>query len=136
MYPIVDRLAVHPTTTEQRYPQPGDPNPVVGLSVIRVEAAQGARTHHDHVWAGGSAEYVPRFGWTPVESHGDPKIGETEPQRYIGVSRRLMLFFATEFEPGVAPIDPRANLFTVAPFGEPTEVRLAPHVVTRWEEFG
>ncbi|HVN75009.1 MAG TPA: alpha/beta fold hydrolase [Thermoanaerobaculaceae bacterium] len=64
-YPIVDRLALHPTATEQRYPQPGDPNPAVGLSVIRVVAARGARTHYDRAWAGASAEYVPRFGWTP-----------------------------------------------------------------------
>jgi transglutaminase-like putative cysteine protease len=78
--------------------------------------------------------YLPRFGWAPVESHGDPQIGATEPQRLIGVSNRLMLFFATEFEPGVAPIDPRANLFTIRPFGEPTEVRLARDVVVRWNE--
>ncbi|MBZ5589915.1 MAG: DPP IV N-terminal domain-containing protein [Acidobacteriia bacterium] len=67
-HPIVDRLETHPATTEQRYPQPGDPNPVVGLSVIGVEAAQGARADRDHVWAGGTAEYVPRFGWTPESS--------------------------------------------------------------------
>jgi len=62
-YPIVDRLPVHPTTTQQRYPQPGDPNPIVGLSVIEVEARDGARARH--TWAGGGsdAEYVPRFGW-------------------------------------------------------------------------
>ena len=67
-YPIVDRLETHPTTTEQRYPQPGDPNPVVGLSVIPVDAAPGVRARRDHVWAGGNAEYVPRFGWTPDSS--------------------------------------------------------------------
>jgi dipeptidyl-peptidase-4 len=64
-YPIVDRLENHPTTTEQRYPQPGDPNPVVGLSMIQVEAPKGGLTHRDHVWTGGNAEYVPRLGWTP-----------------------------------------------------------------------
>ena len=67
-YPIVDRLETHPTTTEQRYPQPGDPNPVVGLSVIPVDAAPGVRARRDHVWAGGNAAYVPRFGWTPDSS--------------------------------------------------------------------
>ena len=64
-YPIEDRLGVHPTTTQQYYPQPGDPNPVVGLSAVRVEAENGVRSRRDAVWNGGNAEYVPRFGWTP-----------------------------------------------------------------------
>lgn len=67
-YPIVDRIASHPTTTDQRYPQPGDPNPAVGLSVIEVSDRQGVRVRRDHAWTGGSAEYVPRFGWTPDSS--------------------------------------------------------------------
>ncbi len=64
-YPIVDRLPPHPATAQQRYPQPGDTNPTVGLSVIEVEAKAGARAHRDHAWSGGNAAYVPRFGWTP-----------------------------------------------------------------------
>ncbi len=64
-YPIEDRLQVHPKTEWQHYPQPGDPNPVVGVSVVRVDGAPGARVRRDRVWSGGNAEYVPRFGWTP-----------------------------------------------------------------------
>jgi dipeptidyl-peptidase-4 len=64
-YPIEDRTRVHPKTTWQHYPQPGDPNPVVGVSVVQVEGVRGARTRRDRVWSGGNAEYVPRFGWTP-----------------------------------------------------------------------
>lgn len=62
-YPIVDRLGVHPTTTGQCYPQPGDPNPVVGLSVVEVEARGGARTRRGHALSGSDAEYLPRLGW-------------------------------------------------------------------------
>lgn len=62
-YPIVDRLAVHPTTTQQRYPQPGDPNPAVGLSVVEVEATDGVRARRTHAWSGSDVEYLPRFGW-------------------------------------------------------------------------
>ncbi len=64
-YPIEDRLGLHPKTTWQHYPQPGDPNPVVGVSVVQVESPAGARTRRDRIWRGENAEYVPRFGWTP-----------------------------------------------------------------------
>ena len=64
-YPLEDRTRVHPKTTWQHYPQPGDPNPVVGVSVVQVEGVGGARTRRDRVWSGANAEYVPRFGWTP-----------------------------------------------------------------------
>jgi dipeptidyl-peptidase-4 len=62
-YPLVDRLRNHPTTTEQPYPQPGDPNPVVGLSVVEVEAKDGKRLRRDLVFRGNGVEYMPRFGW-------------------------------------------------------------------------
>ena len=62
-YPIEDRLPVHPTTTWQHYPQPGDANPVAGVSVVEVEGTTGTRARRD--LACGGAEYVPRFGWTP-----------------------------------------------------------------------
>ena len=64
-YPIEDRTQIHPKTTWQHYPQPGDPNPVVGVSVVQVEGVSGARTRRDRVFSGGNAEYLPRFGWTP-----------------------------------------------------------------------
>jgi transglutaminase-like putative cysteine protease len=110
----------------------GLPARYIAGSAIRRDLVHGE--YLDHVNHKIVEVYLPRFGWTPVESTGNRELGATEPQRYIGASMHLMLFFATECEPGVAPLDPRANLFTVAPFGERTEVRLAPHVVTRWNE--
>ena len=67
-HPIVDRMATHPTIAQQRYPQPGDSNPAVGLSVIEVADRAGGRIRRERTWAGGDAEYVPRFGWTPDAS--------------------------------------------------------------------
>lgn len=62
-YPIVDRVAVHPTMTQQRYPQPGDPNPLVSLSMVEVEASGGVRARRTFAGGGSDAEYLPRFGW-------------------------------------------------------------------------
>jgi len=67
-YPIVDRIKTHPTTVDQRYPQPGDPNPTVGLTLAEVAARGGARTVREHTFAGPSPEYLPRFGWMPDSS--------------------------------------------------------------------
>jgi dipeptidyl-peptidase-4 len=63
-YPIEDRLPVHPRTSEQHYPQPGDPNPSVGLSVIEVHATGGVPLRFTYALSGSEAEYLARFGWT------------------------------------------------------------------------
>ncbi|HTJ30407.1 MAG TPA: DPP IV N-terminal domain-containing protein [Acidobacteriaceae bacterium] len=63
VYPITDFIPTHPTVDEQRYPQPGDPNPDVRVGVV---SANGGKT----VWVKlppeafhAGDDYVPRFGW-------------------------------------------------------------------------
>jgi dipeptidyl-peptidase-4 len=58
-YPITDWMPTHPTVDMQKYPQAGDPNPVVRLGVV---SASGGDTKwisltDDH------DTYIPRFGW-------------------------------------------------------------------------
>ncbi len=63
-YPITDWVPVHPTVDQQRYPQPGDPNPEVRVGVA---GTSGGKT----TWmklppeAGFKPgdDYIPRFGW-------------------------------------------------------------------------
>ena len=62
-YPITDWIPVHPTVDQQRFPQPGDPNPDVRIGVV---APRGGKT----VWIKFPGEafkagddYIPRFGW-------------------------------------------------------------------------
>ena len=65
-YPITDWIPTHPAVDEQRYPQPGDPNPEVRVGIV---AEHGGKT----VWVKlpgtftGGEDYIPRFGWV------DPK---------------------------------------------------------------
>lgn len=59
-YPITDWLPTHPHVEQEKYPQPGDPNPIVRLGVVGSEGGGKARwiklTDDDDT-------YVPRFGW-------------------------------------------------------------------------
>jgi dipeptidyl-peptidase 4 len=58
-YPITDWMPTHPTVDMQKYPQAGDPNPVVRLGVV---SASGGDTK----WISLTDErdsYIPRFGW-------------------------------------------------------------------------
>ena len=64
LYPLTDYLSVHARLTRQRFPQPGDPNPVPTFHVVSVsDGAQqswkpGPRSSH--------VEYFgPTFSWTP-----------------------------------------------------------------------
>jgi len=59
-YPITDWIPVHATVDEQRYPQPGDPNPSVRVGVVNVGGGS-ARWLKIPVDAGN--DYIPRFGW-------------------------------------------------------------------------
>jgi dipeptidyl-peptidase-4 len=59
-YPIVDWIPVHAVVEEQRYPQPGDPNPTVRVGVV---AAIGGPTHWIKVPMDLGNDYIPRFGW-------------------------------------------------------------------------
>ena len=58
-YPITDWMPTHPTVDRQKYPQAGDPNPVVRLGVV---SASGGDTK----WISLTDDpeiYIPRFGW-------------------------------------------------------------------------
>lgn len=59
MYPITDWMYVNPEVTPERYPKPGDPNPVIRLGVA---SAKGGKPK----WITPTSEqdvYIPRFGW-------------------------------------------------------------------------
>jgi dipeptidyl-peptidase 4 len=58
-YPITDYAPVHATVDMQKYPQAGDPNPVVRLGVVN---STGGGTK----WISLTSDsdiYIPRFGW-------------------------------------------------------------------------
>ena len=67
-YPITDWIPVHSKVDQQKYPQPGDPNPVVRLGVV---GSGGGKTKwlsaggvNSGVPLGGDSNvYLPRFGW-------------------------------------------------------------------------
>ena len=59
-YPITDWIPVHPTVEEQRYPQPGDPNPAVRVGVVK---ASGGKTLWLKIPLSAGNDYIPRFGW-------------------------------------------------------------------------
>jgi len=63
-YPITDWLPTHPHVEQEKYPQPGDPNPVVRLGVVGSDGRGKARwiklTDDDDI-------YIPRFGWIREE---------------------------------------------------------------------
>ncbi len=59
-YPIVDWIPTHANVDDQRYPQPGDPNPDVRVGVV---GAKGGKTSWVHIPIVQSQDYIPRFGW-------------------------------------------------------------------------
>ncbi|HTV82097.1 MAG TPA: alpha/beta fold hydrolase [Acidobacteriaceae bacterium] len=59
-YPLVDWIPVHAAVHEQRYPQPGDPNPAVRVGVV---SAGGGSTRWLRVPLQEGDDYIPRFGW-------------------------------------------------------------------------
>ena len=63
-YPITDWIPTHSTVDQQRYPQPGDPNPGVRVGVV---AANGGDTRWLQVPVSAHNDYIPRFGW--LDSH-------------------------------------------------------------------
>ncbi|GGG97203.1 DPP IV N-terminal domain-containing protein [Silvibacterium dinghuense] len=63
-YPLTDWIPVHATVDEQRYPQPGDPNPGVRVGVV---SAEGGATQWLKIPLSTGNDYIPRFGW--VSSH-------------------------------------------------------------------
>jgi len=68
-YPITDWMPVHPTVDNEKYPQPGDPNPGVRIGVIK---SDGSKVKWITAGAGGNGALplgndpnvlIPRFGW-------------------------------------------------------------------------
>ncbi len=59
-YPIEDWIPTHATVERQRYPQPGDPNPVVRIGVVN---ATGGKTRWVNLPIDNGSDYIPRFGW-------------------------------------------------------------------------
>jgi dipeptidyl-peptidase-4 len=68
-YPITDWVPTHATLDQQRYPQSGDPNPVVRLAVVGSGGGKikwlsaGGGSNGGIPLGGDSNVYVPRFGW-------------------------------------------------------------------------
>jgi dipeptidyl-peptidase 4 len=60
LYPITDWIPTHATVDEQRYPQPGDPNPSVRVGVVD---ASGGATRWLAIPLKAGDDYIPRFGW-------------------------------------------------------------------------
>jgi dipeptidyl-peptidase-4 len=60
IYPIVDFIPLHATVDQQRYPQPGDPNPAVRVGVV---SASGGGTRWLKIPLDSGNDYIPRFGW-------------------------------------------------------------------------
>jgi dipeptidyl-peptidase-4 len=59
-YPLTDWIPVHAKVHEQRYPQPGDPNPGVRVGIV---PAGGGSTRWLHIPLQEGDDYIPRFGW-------------------------------------------------------------------------
>src|SRR5271170_3185568 len=64
-YPITDYIPTHPTIDNQRYPQPGDPNPNVRVGIA---SAKGGKTRFIEVPFSANNDYIPRFGWVDSET--------------------------------------------------------------------
>jgi dipeptidyl-peptidase-4 len=63
-FPIVDFIPVHNVDSKMRYPKAGDPNSLVRIGVVPVEASDGVETR----WMDIGAEtdiYIPRIKWHP-----------------------------------------------------------------------
>jgi len=67
-YPITDWIPTQATISDQKYPQPGDANPVVRLGVVgtgggKVKWLSAGGGNNGVPLGGDSNVYVPRFGW-------------------------------------------------------------------------
>ncbi len=60
-YPLVDWIPTHATVDEQKYPQPGDPNPAVKVGVV--SAGGGATRWISLPDMPPNQDYIPRIGW-------------------------------------------------------------------------
>ena len=66
-YPITDWMPTHATVDQEKYPQPGDPNPKVRLGVVGSDGGKikwiSAGTGNDVPLSDSPDALVPRFGW-------------------------------------------------------------------------
>jgi dipeptidyl-peptidase 4 len=68
-YPITDWIPTHPTVDQEKYPQPGDPNPIVRLGVVGSEGGKikwitaGTGANNDLPLSNNPNALIPRFGW-------------------------------------------------------------------------
>ena len=68
-YPITDWIPTHATVDQEKYPQPGDPNPTVRLAVVNSDGGKPKWIVAGSDKSGGPAlgnnpdVLVPRFGW-------------------------------------------------------------------------
>ena len=58
--PLTDWIPTHAAVNEQRYPQPGDPNPSVRVGIVH---ATGGKTTWLKIPLVAGDDYIPRFGW-------------------------------------------------------------------------
>ena len=65
MYPIEDWIPTHATVDQQRFPQPGDPNPDVHLGVI---STKGGKINWVRIPFKPGDDYIPRFGWVDAKT--------------------------------------------------------------------
>jgi dipeptidyl-peptidase 4 len=64
-YPITDWIPTHATIDNQRYPQPGDPNPAVRVGIV---PTKGGKTKFIEVPFSPNNDYIPRFGWVDANT--------------------------------------------------------------------
>ncbi len=66
-YPITDWMPTHATVDQEKYPQPGDPNPKVRLGVVGADGGKikwiSAGTGSDVQLSDSPDALLPRFGW-------------------------------------------------------------------------
>lgn len=60
VYPLTDWIPVHAKVVGQRYPQPGDSNPVVRVGAVM---ADGGKVYWVKLPMQDGQDYIPRFGW-------------------------------------------------------------------------
>jgi dipeptidyl-peptidase-4 len=67
-YPITDWMGLHSTVEHEKYPQPGDPNPVVRLGVVgssggKIKWLSSSPASGANPLGNDSGVLIPRFGW-------------------------------------------------------------------------
>jgi dipeptidyl-peptidase-4 len=99
-YPLTDWIPTHATVDEQRYPQPGDPNPAVRVGVVNLR--QPGATVWVNLPLRPGEDYIPRFGWADAQTVWVETLSRDQHRRALyfadaGTGQaRLMLQLADE----------------------------------------